>query len=448
MSKRLWLLGLVGLVLVGLLVACGSNYNSSSNGLLLVGSQGSQVIQTFSFGLNNGHVSSIANSTNDTGNSTCIMTGQPGSIVVDPSGSYAFLIQYQTTLCPKSETGIVTFKINSDGTITSAGNLTSLNIPTIQILGTPDQEQVPVVPFKLTMDTAGKFLFVADRATTDSAGRYVPGAVSVFTIGSGGSLSEVAGSPFYTTTPAMTLSQSGFDIVDVAPTPTVFPQIGINGVQNGVCQAPGNTPPTSEYLYAVDQLGDQIIEFVVDTTTGVLSLPNGPYTFGAGQTPAGIAVDPCDRFVYVSNSLSNNISAYTICNGTATQSQFCAQPTTGNLFQVSGSPFSISGNTSQPGPLVVDPFGNNVYVVGVASNTISLFKISSATGGISAMTPATVATGSRPTAIAIRADDNWMFVSNFNSGNVSQYSVTPNGGALSVAQPITTDNQPFGVAVK
>ena len=34
---------------MGLLVACGSNYNPSSDGLVLVGSQGSALIETFSF---------------------------------------------------------------------------------------------------------------------------------------------------------------------------------------------------------------------------------------------------------------------------------------------------------------------------------------------------------------------------------------------------------------
>jgi hypothetical protein len=58
----------VGLISAGLLVACGSNYNSSTSGLVLVGSQGSSVVQTYSFNLNSGHVASIANSINDTGN--------------------------------------------------------------------------------------------------------------------------------------------------------------------------------------------------------------------------------------------------------------------------------------------------------------------------------------------------------------------------------------------
>ena len=137
-----------------------------------------------------------------------------------------------------------------------------------------------------------------------------------------------------------------------------------------------------------------------------------------------VAVDPCDRFVYVSDSLTNRISAYTICSqitGTCPNAD-------GALVQVAGSPFPLSGSANGPGPIVVDPFGNNVYVVGTLSNTLSLFKISTVSGGLTAMNPATVVTGSRPTSITIRADDNWMFVSNYNSGSVSQYSITPATG--------------------
>jgi hypothetical protein len=69
-------------------------------------------------------------------------------------------------------------------------------------------------------------------------------------------------------------------------------------------------------------------------------------------------------------------------------------------------------------------------------------------GSLTALTPATVATGSDPISIAIRGDDNWMFVTNYQSQSVSQYSITPATGALSVLPTITTDNYPFGVAVK
>ena len=76
MSKRwAWLLAVAVLVSVGALVACGSKYTSSSDGLVLVGSQGSGLIQTFSFSLNSGHTSAIDNPLSDTVNQTCVLNG-------------------------------------------------------------------------------------------------------------------------------------------------------------------------------------------------------------------------------------------------------------------------------------------------------------------------------------------------------------------------------------
>ncbi len=222
-------------------------------------------------------------------------------------------------------------------------------------------------------------------------------------------------------------------------------------MQNSVCSAPGLTPPTTQYLYAVDGVGNQVFEFSVNTSSGVLSNPPNhtqPPSFPTDQTPAGVAVDPCNRFVYVSDSLTNKVSAYTMCNGSNSQSSTCPQTPDGTLVQVSGSPFSLSGSASSPGPILVDPYGNNVYVLGLLSNTVSLLKISPVSGSLAALSPATVATGLQPMSMAIRADDNWLFVTNYNAASVSQYSITPATGALSVGPAFPTDNYPWGVAVK
>lgn len=453
MSKRLWLLGVGILVSIAVLVACGTNYNSSSDGLLLVGSQGSGLIETFSFTLDKGKISAIANSPSDTASQTCVLNGFPFSIVIDPTGTYAYTIIQKNSSCGSSSaTGIQAFKVNSNGTLTTMGNLIPLSAGTITISGAAapnNTEKVNVVPSTMVVDAAGKYLFIADRATTDSAQRFVPGGVSVLAIGSDGSLTEVAGSPFYATTPAATVSSASFDIVSVAATPTVFPKIGINGVQNAVCSVPGNSPPTSEFLLAVDSLGYQVFEFQVDTSSGALKVPTGLSAvpaFPTDQVPAGVAVDPCDRFVYVSDSLRNKVSAYTIC--TIVQSPGPCPNADGSLVEVSGSPYSLTGNAATPGPLVVDPYGNNLYVLDLDSNTVSPFKISPITGALTAMSPSVLATGIQPRGIAIRSDDNWMFVTNYGAATVSQYSITPATGALSAASPIQTDNYPWGVAVK
>jgi DNA-binding beta-propeller fold protein YncE len=167
-------------------------------------------------------------------------------------------------------------------------------------------------------------------------------------------------------------------------------------------------------------------------------------------------VDPCNRFVYVSDSLSNKVSAFSICNGYETQSSTCVSPSPlapGALVEITGSPFSLTGSSNSPGPLLVDPYGNNLYVLGTLSNTVSQLKISPISGNRSALTPPTVATGAGPVAMTIRSDDNWLFVSNYGSptlgGNtVSQYSITPATGQLSVLPIVPTDNYPWGIAVK
>jgi 6-phosphogluconolactonase (cycloisomerase 2 family) len=435
MSRRLWLLGVGILVSVGLLVACGSKYNASSNGLLLVGSQGSGLIETFSFSLNNGHISSISNSPGATAKQSCVLKGQPSSIVIDPAGAYAYAI-LQGAACNVSGDVIAAFKINSDGTVTQTG--------------TPVTDPNPV---SLTMDSAGKFLFVAEGASstaiTNSAAlntackqNQTHFGVCVYSIGSGASLTPVQ--PTFTAPPTALAPT----FVALAASPTVFPGTGINGTQNSVCSV-GNNAPTAEFLYAVDSINYVVWQFAVDMSTGVLGNPPGTTVvplFNTDQVPAGIAVDPCDRFAYVSDSLTNKVSAYTIC--TTVQLTTPCPVADGRLVEVAGSPYSLTGNANGPGPIAVDPYGNNVYVVGTLSNTVSGFKISPTSGTLTAMTPAVVATGLEPKSIAIRGDDNWMFVANHNAATVSQYSITPASGALSAAAPIQTDNYPWGVAVK
>jgi len=412
MSLRFaWLLGLAVLVSIALLVACGTTYNSSSDGLVLVGSQGSALIQTFSFSLNNGHIAEVANSTEDTASETCVLPGLPSSMVLDPAGQYLYVILTSTDGCANSQTGIAGFKVNSDGTTTQVGSVT--------------KDPNPVALF---MDSAGKFLFVAEG---------VDARVNVYAISSG--TVTIASS-----SPALPPTVLKPNLVALAATPTVFPGL-VEGVQEAVCSL--RPAPTTEFLYVVDQANYLVWEFGVNTKTGALGNPGTATTvlsYVTSPVPAGVAVDACDRFVYVSGSQDSNVNAFTICTAV---SQACPIAD-GSLLAVSGSPFSISGGGNGPGPMVIDPFGNFLYVLDTLSNQVSTFHISPVSGSLTAGNPAVVATGIQPTSIAIRGDDNWLFVANFESATLSQYSITPATGALLPLPATTTDNYPWGVAVK
>jgi 6-phosphogluconolactonase (cycloisomerase 2 family) len=285
------------------------------------------------------------------------------------------------------------------------------------------------------MDSAGKFLFVANGATCVQPGvPSIPGTISVFSIGSNASLTGVSGSPFAI---PVTLGGPPANPMALAITPTVFPAL------HAACS--GTAAPTTEYLYVADAANDVLWEFSVDTSSGVLGTPLNNSSvpgFATGSVPSGVAVDACNKFVYAANQNSNNISAYTICNGGPASSATC-QSSNGNLVPVPASPFP-AGNG--PAAIATDPLANFVYVVNKQVNTVSGYRISPATGTLG--TPSTVGTGTTPVSIAIRSDDNWVFVTNYGSASVSEYSLTPASGSLSPQAPITTDNFPYGVAVK
>jgi 6-phosphogluconolactonase (cycloisomerase 2 family) len=235
-------------------------------------------------------------------------------------------------------------------------------------------------------------------------------------------------------------------------------------VQNAVCSlGPPLPASTPEYLYAADANNNVVWAFTVQpngSLTLITTLINGipvPVTFPADSVTTGVAVDPCNRFVFATNNNSNTVSAYAICNTTSpARPPICDanQYPDGYLVQITGSPFNLGGG-SPNGPTVaaVDPLANFLYVLGNKSNTISCFRISQVNGTLAPLTPATIATGINPAAIAIRGDDNWLFVANNDTVNgfgiVSQYEITPASGVLTpFGTGIQTDNYPTAVAVK
>lgn len=397
-TRFTWILGITTLILMGV-VACSTKYSASNNGLVIVATQGNAVMDTFSLDLGNGHLSEINNAAGPPTN------GVPTAAVLDPAGAYAYVLVTKSSAVNNSSTGVEMFPVASDGKLGS-GTTTTLN--------------GGVSPAAMVIDSAGKFLFIADSS---------PGAISVLAIGGSGNLTEVAGSPF--PLPAQTGGTTP-SASALAVTPTVYP------AAYAICS--GNVPPTSENLYVTDSVNYMVLNYPVSSTG---TLPAYPTSMNAtGTTPTGVTVDPCNRFVYVSNSLSNNVNAFTVCSVVSLPN--CPNADY-SLLPVSGSPFA-AGNT--PGPLLEDSFGNYLYVVDQGQNAISAFHISSTTGALAAQTPATITTNSFPTSIAIRGDNSWMFVTNLNSANLSEYAITPSSGQLTPQPPVQTDNNPWGVAVK
>jgi hypothetical protein len=444
-TRFTWILGIAALISVAVLVACSSKYSASNNGLVVVSTQGNAVMDSFSLDLGNGHTTQIFNSGGPPTN------GVPTSVVLDPAGAFAYVLVTQSSTVNQSSTGVQSFTVASDGKLGS-GTTTVLSQTStvVTVCNGPGQfpvqvtVQAPVVPDAMVIDSGGKFLFVADAVTSGQTPTYqcngtmvtstvpVPGSVSVLAVSSG-SLTEVPGSPF--SLPAQTGGTTP-SASALAITPTVYP------AAYSLCSA--NVPPATENLYVTDSVNYELLNYSV-SSSGVLTLVPTSSTPGipTGTVPSGVTVDPCNRFIYVSNGQPNNtVSAFTVCNAvllpTCPNADFSLRP-------VTGSPF-VAGNS--PGPLMMDAYANFLYVVDTGQNAISAYRVSTTTGSLTPLSPATITTNSFPTSIAIRSDDTWMFVTNLNQASVSQYAITPSSGALTPQSAFQTDNFPWGVAVK
>jgi len=266
-------------------------------------------------------------------------------------------------------------------------------------------------------------------------------------------LTEVANSPFVLPVggtnmipPNPCTSQLGCPSpLALAVTPTVYPQL--------YAYCSGFAPLTTEHLYVPDSVGNMLLNYSV-SSTGSLELKEpalGVAGVPTGTTPDGVTVDPCNRFVYVSNAgpgnNANTISAFTMCTTLSPPNCPMTPPDFRLLPVNNGVPFPVSPGEA-PGPLAMDAYGSFLYVVDTASGLVSQFKISPTSGSLTALTPSYVGAGVGANSIAVRSDDSWVFVANKTTATLSQYGISLATGNL-VAQPaVQTFNYPTGVAVK
>ncbi|MGB8522092.1 MAG: beta-propeller fold lactonase family protein [Candidatus Acidiferrales bacterium] len=83
--------------------------------------------------------------------------------------------------------------------------------------------------------------------------------------------------------------------------------------------------------------------------------------------------------------------------------------------------------------MVVDPSGKFAYVANFNSNDVSMYTINATTGALTSM--GTIAAGQSPTSIAVHPSGNFAYVTNSVSNNVSMYSIDGTTGALTVLGP-------------
>jgi 6-phosphogluconolactonase len=149
--------------------------------------------------------------------------------------------------------------------------------------------------------------------------------------------------------------------------------------------------------------------------------------YRAGVKPTGVAADPTNRFVYVTDYASNELIGYSIESGYA-------------LGFLLNGPFK-TGN--EPQAVTIDQRGKYIYVANELDSTVSAYSIDLSTGTPSAAINVTGgannSTDAQPVSITIDASlGRFVFTANHLGDSISGFQLNPNTGTLT-----PTENSPY-----
>jgi len=287
------------------------------------------------------------------------------------------------------------FSVNTDGTLKAVGNPVAMP--------TPAASSPQGMRMSLAVDPTGKLLFVTNQGNSGPLGQAstVPGSISILPISSSGLPST------FNTVPSTILGDA----------------IGNGPVAVAVA-------PTGGFIYIANQFTNTVALFSYDATAATIATP-AIASYATGANPAALAFSRCaggrvlnsnctasdgDNLFVAHSGLSNNVSIFAAC---IEVTPTCANPD-GTLQVVSGSvPVNGLGASS----IVVSPQLDFVYVVNTQSNDISQFKYGPATGLLTALSPATISTGTSPVSGGITSDGSFVIVPDSGGSDLAVFRV-------------------------
>lgn len=391
----------------GWLTACGPNGADNTVDYVFVASSKNNPgqIDAYKLDYQSGSLLQVAGSPYSSGGS------DPTGLVTSPNYQNLYVVNRGTNQ-------VVQFAIGSGAALTQKN-----------VYPTPGS-----APNAIAINAAGTLLFVTDTYQPQfSASNPGTGALVVYPINSDGSLgSPVAnGSLSY-----FPLSGDASEVL----TPTAV---------DAVTQNPVNSTTTGpSFVYVVAQnattgLGS-IVGFSVASGGALTAVPcsssasicgtNGDGTYNAGTAPNAVASTPRGLFLYVTDSINNQLISYTVqSSGQIVPSQ--NGPTRTDVY---------------PDAVTVDPRGEYVYVANYTGQDISAYNINTATGYPTGVAAAgTYQTSTGPTCVLVEPSlGRYVYTTNFLDDSVSGFNLNPNTGTLTAVPntPFLASGQPTCIA--
>ena len=268
---------------------------------------------------------------------------------------------------------------------------------------------------------------------------YYDNQVSVFSVGAGGALSEVAGSPF-TVGPVCYDGDCGAWSVAFSPdgkrlavtsfcgdSVSVF-TVGADGALSneasyptGACAYQVAFSPDGKLLAVANQNSNDVSVFSIETDGTLTEVPGSP--FPTGTEPFSVAFSPDGGLLATTNQ--SGVQVFSVAAD-------------GALSEVAGSPFT-TGPDFVPYSVAFSPDGGLLATANATDDTASVFSVG-AGGALTQVAGSPFPTnGGEPYSVAFSPDGGLLAVANAASSTVSLLSVG-SGGVLTavVGSPFAT----------
>ena len=135
--------------------------------------------------------------------------------------------------------------------------------------------------------------------------------------------------------------------------------------------APGTLAisPDTKQLYVANSGTDVVTAFSIEAAGALMMIPQTAGTTNPvavnGSDPASMAIAPSGKFLYVANSGSNDVTAFSI-GGTGLLSPIASSGAIAN---------PVKTSVTVPKGMVVSPNGSFLYVANSGAHTVAAFQI-------------------------------------------------------------------------
>ncbi len=194
----------------------------------------------------------------------------------------------------------------------------------------------------------------------------------------------------------------------------------------------------SVYVTNYQSKSDSVSQYSRNTETGALT-PLSPASVAAGENPDGVVISGDGKSVYVNNRFGDSVS------------QYSRNAETGKLTPL--SPATVPAGVEVHG-IAISPDNKTVYAANAQSEDVSQYSRNAETGALTPLSPATVKTGDEPFEIAVSPDNESVYVTNddengLSEPSISQFNRNTETGALSALSPasVETGTHPYGITI-